>query len=307
MVTLRRSLPPLNALIVFEAAARHGNLTAAGAELCIAASAVSRHVANLERDTGLALFVRSGNRLELTAAGRRLAEAVATGMGHVRDVLAEIKRRAAVQTLTIGCSYDIAHSWLMPRFRSIADLVIDRQLRIITSDTYENFDALDVDLSVRYGDGNWPGFAAVHLFAEECFPICSPALLARHPELKDASVDILLKFPLLQLTTDDWSGLKWADWLRELGAELPVVKGPMFANYSLLLLELAAGRGLAMGFAHIVDQLLADGQVARLSDRSIRSGLGMYAVYREADSEQIQPVVRLLAAARDAGAARVRG
>jgi DNA-binding transcriptional LysR family regulator len=294
MVTLRRSLPPLNALVVFEAAARHGNLTAAGAELCIAASAVSRHVANLERDTGLTLFVRAGNRLGLTPAGKRLAEAVAAGMGHVRDVLSEIKRRAATRTLTIGCSFDMAHSWLMPRFRRIAELVVDRQLRVITSDTYENFDSPEVDLSVRYGDGNWPGLAAVHLFAEECFPICAPGLLARHPELKDASVDTLSKFPLLQLTTDDWAGLKWSDWLRELGAELPVVKGPVFANYSLLLLELVAGRGLAMGFAHIVDELLADGRIVRLSDRSIRSGLGMYAVYRQSDSEQIQSVVALL-------------
>jgi DNA-binding transcriptional LysR family regulator len=297
MVTLRRSLPPLNALIVFEAAARHGNLTAAGAELCIAASAVSRHVANLERDTALALFVRSGNRLELTQAGKRLAEAVAAGMGHVRDVLADIKRRAATRTFTIGCSYDMAHSWLMPRFRHIAERVTDRQLRVVTSDTYANFDAPDVDLSVRYGDGNWPGFAAIHLFDEECFPICSPDLLARHPDLKDAPAETLLKFPLLQLTTDEWAGLKWADWLHELGVELPIVKGPMFANYSLLMLELVAGRGLAMGFAHIVDALLSEGRIVRLSDRSIRSGLGMYAVYRESDSEQIQSVVGLLAAA----------
>jgi LysR family glycine cleavage system transcriptional activator len=304
MVTLRRSLPPLNALVVFEAAARYGNLTAAGAELCIAASAVSRHVANLERDTGLALFARSGNRLELTPEGKRLAEAVAAGMGHVRDVLADIKRRAATRTFTIGCSFDLAHSWLMPRFRSIAELVTDRQVRVITSDTYENFDSPDVDLSVRYGQGDWPGFAAVRLFAEECFPICSPDLLMRHPELKEASLATLLKFPLLQLTTDEWAGLKWADWLRELGAELPLVKGPIFANYSLLLLELVAGRGLAMGFAHIVDDLLAEGRLVRLSERCIGSGLGMYAVYRESDSEQIKPVVDLLTASRDGSAAR---
>ena len=80
MVTLRRSLPPMNALVVFEAAARHCNLTAAGAELCIAASAVSRHVATVERETGLILFIRNGNRLELTATGQRLAE---IGRAHV--------------------------------------------------------------------------------------------------------------------------------------------------------------------------------------------------------------------------------
>ena len=82
MLTLRRSLPPINALVVFEVAARHQNLTAAGAELCIAASAVSRHVATVERETGLVLFVRNGNRLELTTAGHawRMPSVLDSGM-----------------------------------------------------------------------------------------------------------------------------------------------------------------------------------------------------------------------------------
>src|SRR5579859_3583081 len=123
MVTLRRSLPPLNALVVFEVAARHRNLTAAAAELCIAASAVSRHVATVERETGLSLFKRKGNRLELTAAGQRLAEAVAAGLGHVREVLSSLKQREVSRTLTIAVSHDLAQHWLMPRFRELTEAV----------------------------------------------------------------------------------------------------------------------------------------------------------------------------------------
>jgi DNA-binding transcriptional LysR family regulator len=192
----------------------------------------------------------------------------------------------------------------MPRFRDIAELIVDRQLRIITSDSYQNFDSTDVDLSIRYGDGNWPGFIATHLFDEECFPICAPSLLARHPELKDATPDILMRFPLLQLTTDETIGLKWTDWLRDRGAELPIAKGPAFTNYSLLLLELVAGRGVALGYAHIVDQLLVDRRLVRLSDHSIRSGLGMFAVCRDADSPPIKSLVQLLRMSVEAEASR---
>ena len=199
MVTLRRSLPPMNALVVFEAAARHRNLTAAGAELCIAASAVSRHVATVERETGLTLFIRNGNRLELTASGQRLADAVGAGLGHVRNVLASLKQRDVNRTLTIACSHDLAQNWLMPRFRELAGLLDDWKLRVITATSYEDFDAADIDLSIRFGDGNWPGFTAVHLFAEEAFPICAPALLERHPELLNAAPRTLMKFPLLRL------------------------------------------------------------------------------------------------------------
>jgi DNA-binding transcriptional LysR family regulator len=223
----------------------------------------------------------------------------------VRDVLADLKAKAVSRTFTIGCSYDLAHSWLMPRFRDIAERILDKQLRIITSDSYENFDSTEVDLSIRYGSGHWPGFTAVHLFDEECFPICAPSLLARHPELKDASPHVLMKFPLLQLTTDDKIGLKWADWLRDRGVELPVVNGPAFTNYSLLLLELVAGRGLALGYARIIDELLADRRIVRLSDHTIRSGLAMYAVYREADSGLITSIVQRLRTSLEAPRPRV--
>jgi LysR family transcriptional regulator, glycine cleavage system transcriptional activator len=274
MSSLRRDLPLANALLVFEAAARHGHLTRAAAELCIAASAVSRHVANLERQSGLTLFVRNGNRLELTPAGRRLADATREGFGHVRDALASLRKQAGNRTLTIGCSYDLAHTWLMPRFRALAEVVPHHELRVITSDSYANFDAPDVDVSVRYGRGHWSEFAAARLFGEEVFPICAPS--------------------------DGLAGLTWSDWLRSEGIALPSVSGPVFANYSLLLLELVAGRGLALGFANIVDTLLADGRVARLTKRSLRSDYGLYAVYREPAPTPIANVVDLLR--RSAGA-----
>src|ERR1700734_3881143 len=112
MVTLRRALPPINALVVFEVAARHQNLTAAGAELCIAASAVSRHVATVERETGLSLFIHNGNRVRLTAAGQRLVDAIGAGLGHVRDVLTSLKQRGSQRTFPYSCSHDGAEIWL---------------------------------------------------------------------------------------------------------------------------------------------------------------------------------------------------
>jgi LysR family transcriptional regulator, glycine cleavage system transcriptional activator len=293
MMTLRRSLPPLNALVVFEVAARHRNLTAAGAELCIAASAVSRHVAAVERETGLSLFKRHGNRLELTTAGQRLADAIGAGLGHVRDVLSSLKQRQTHATLTIACSHDLAQNWLMPRFRELAESIHDRQLRVITAATYEGFDAPDIDLSIRFGSGKWPGFKAVHLFDEEGFPICAPELLARHPELLNAPPQILMKFPLLRLASEETIGLKWADWLSDQGVKLPVITGPIFPTFSLLLLELVAARGIALGYKHIVDQLCVDRRIVRLSNRSVRTGLGFYIVYREPEPIAIEALIHV--------------
>ncbi len=64
-----RRLPPLAAVRVFEAAARHLNYTAAAAELGMTQAAVSYQVKLLEERLGLALFRREGRGVRLTAAG----------------------------------------------------------------------------------------------------------------------------------------------------------------------------------------------------------------------------------------------
>ena len=49
-------LPGFSGLTAFYAAARHGTLTAAAAELNVSQPAVSRRIAALEADLGCALF-----------------------------------------------------------------------------------------------------------------------------------------------------------------------------------------------------------------------------------------------------------
>ena len=70
--------PPLNALRAFEAFARHGGMTAAAAELCVTHGAVSRQVAALQNQLGVALVVRVMRALLVQAVGMRdeLAEVI---------------------------------------------------------------------------------------------------------------------------------------------------------------------------------------------------------------------------------------
>jgi len=62
----------LTQLGAFLAAARTGSFTAAARELALTQASVSELVRRLEEESGLALFVRSGRRLVLTAAGEEL-------------------------------------------------------------------------------------------------------------------------------------------------------------------------------------------------------------------------------------------
>jgi DNA-binding transcriptional LysR family regulator len=102
-----------------------------------------------------------------------------------------------------------------------------------------------------------------------------------------------MRFPLLRLASEETIGLKWADWLSYQGIKLPVVSGPMFSTFSLLLLELVAARGIALGYTSIVDQLIIDRRIVRLSEQSIRTGLGFYLVYRDPESIPIERFIQV--------------
>jgi LysR family glycine cleavage system transcriptional activator len=64
-----RRLPPLSAIRVFEAAARHEHFTAAADELGMTQAAVSYQIRALEERVGVKLFERSKGRVRLTDAG----------------------------------------------------------------------------------------------------------------------------------------------------------------------------------------------------------------------------------------------
>jgi DNA-binding transcriptional LysR family regulator len=81
-------------LAVFRAVARHLSFSRAADELNMSQPAVSRHLRLLEAELGVRLFQRLGNRVELTDAGRILADyaqRVSVLTEEVRRVLGELE------------------------------------------------------------------------------------------------------------------------------------------------------------------------------------------------------------------------
>ena len=119
MQMLRRKLPPVNSLVVFEAAGRHLNFTRAAEELALTQSAVSRQVQLLEEHLGAPLFQRQGRSLHLTRDGIRLHRAVTMGLGHVADVAVDIRRHRGPGELTVATSVSFASYWLVARLATV--------------------------------------------------------------------------------------------------------------------------------------------------------------------------------------------
>src|SRR5664279_1029136 len=90
------TLPPLNALRAFEAAARHLSFKLAAHELHVTPAAVGQQVKALEARLGVRLFERLHKQLILTAAGRAYLPEISDGFRRIADATSQLKPAGAV-------------------------------------------------------------------------------------------------------------------------------------------------------------------------------------------------------------------
>ena len=104
MENLRRLLPSINSLVVFEAAGRLSSFTAAAQELRMTQAAVSYAIARLEDHLGAALFRREHRRVRLSEAGERFHADVSIGLSHIQRSAQNLRAVATGGHVTLACS-----------------------------------------------------------------------------------------------------------------------------------------------------------------------------------------------------------
>ena len=112
-LTAGAALPSLNALRAFEAMARTGSATLAGAELNVTHSAVSRQVKALEAQMGVRLFEGPRHALTLTRAGRDLLPGLTAAFDGLAAAVA--RARSEGQDLHVAVNASLSVKWLIPR------------------------------------------------------------------------------------------------------------------------------------------------------------------------------------------------
>ncbi len=267
------SLPSLNALAAFEAAARHKSLTRAAEELNVTAGAVSKQVKALEEEIGRPLFLRLHRALELTPEGEAVARSLAEAFERVSATLTQVGRMGSPRAVSIGTTMAFAQLWLMPRLGDFwtahQDIIIDH----IISDRAQELHRPDLDLRVRYGDGTWPDEEAALLFSDRIIAVASPAFAARHKA--EAAAD-LSGLPLLSVEGVDWTWTTWADFLKGVGAPHRKLNVRRFNSYVISLQAAQAGQGVALGWLSLVRPLIARGALVQMTETSIPAPQDFY-------------------------------
>src|SRR5262247_4815851 len=116
-----RRLPPLNAVKVFESAARSESFTRAAEELCVTQAAVSQQVKALEATLGVKLFNRERQRLVMTEAGREYLIVVRDALDRIAVGTERLLQRQSGGVLTVSTSPNFAAKWLVHRLGRFAE------------------------------------------------------------------------------------------------------------------------------------------------------------------------------------------
>lgn len=253
---MSRHLPSLNALKVFEAAARYENFTVAANELCVTQGAVSHQVKALEAELGLKLFIREQQRLILTEAGRFYLEIARDALDRLAAGTERLLQRQTAGALTVSTSPNFASKWLVPRLGRFAESHPEIDLRISASLHHVDFAREDVDLAIRHGDGHWPGLHVMRLCVEQLFPVCSPRLLRGRKGLQQPEN---LRYHLL-LHVDDTS--TWTRWLQAASLEnMRVANGAVFNQASMAIDAAVDAQGIVLGRTALVARDLVAGRL----------------------------------------------
>jgi len=142
----------LNALRVFDAAARHLSFTRAADELAVTPAAVGQQIRALEDLLGVVLFRRTSKGLELTEEASAGLSALRAGFLQFEDAVQAMQAGQSSHVYTIAAPREFFAAWLAPRLSAFR--AEHPQVRFVIVDgELTDFTEANLDLAVRWTDG----------------------------------------------------------------------------------------------------------------------------------------------------------
>ncbi|PWC46887.1 LysR substrate-binding domain-containing protein [Azospirillum sp. TSA6c] len=254
-----RRLPPLNALRIFEVAARTGSYAEAGAELGLTHGAVSRQIAALESWLGQRLFTKEGRRMVATPMARIFASEVGLSFDRLAVAAEACGRPDARRILRVSAPTSFAMRWLIPRLGRYHAGHPQVEVAVTTVSTVLEELRGGVDVAIRRGAARehvWPQHRVVPVLDDVDTLIVSPALFARRPIRKPADIE---GHTLLASETrpGDWTG-----WLEAAGLQhLAGHPRQIFDHFFVTRQAVEDGLGIGIGPLPMLDIDIANGKL----------------------------------------------
>ncbi|WP_120631737.1 LysR substrate-binding domain-containing protein [Ruegeria sp. EL01] len=198
-------------LRLFVEIARHPSFSEAAEAMNMTKGATSYQIKTLEADLGIALFRRTTRGVTLTGEGLKPLAACQTRYEEIEADLRALRGMSS-QTLTVGVSTYFAARWLSPRLMSFMQRYPNVQLRIQPMIQFSDREMHDVDLAIRWGNGNWDDGAVTPFMPMPTYPVGNSEAARQVDRL--GMNRAISRFTLLR-DRDDSNA--WSAWLSAAG------------------------------------------------------------------------------------------
>jgi len=183
---VQKSLPPIESLQCFLAAAATNNFKRAARTCHLSPSAFGQRIRQLEAHLDASLFERTTRRVELTNAGKRLLPAVTKALRSIDDLhaLAHDSSQVVPRTLTVGTRHELGVSWLSPMLYQLEESVPGLTLHLYFGSGTEFWERLEsgrIDAAVSSARLPSRRFAFQQLHEERYWMVAATALLQKQP------------------------------------------------------------------------------------------------------------------------------
>lgn len=276
------SIPSTSALVAFETAARHGNITMAAKELCTSQPTISRYIVAIEKRLSSRLFERSRDGVRLTNAGQRYRNAIV--LGALRAGASDIAEHSADRLLevSIACSPEVWHLFVKPRYHALrATLGNNTRVRNIAC-SHNRVGYLEVqpdaDVILTWDSPEVPPHDRVVVAAEALGPFCSTSYAVAHAETLSGPVAGWSGLTFLDSAQPGETRVSWLRWFRALGHPLSEPRYQDHDNHLLALEAAVAHRGLVLGWRHLMQQYVQSGALIGAGGGFVQTGRRFHAV-----------------------------
>lgn len=268
-------LPPLTAIRVFEAAARHENFSRAADELAMTQAAVSYQMRVLEERLGVTLFVRHARGMSLTDVGRRIAPQITASFQTLKEAFSSARAESG-SVLSITAPRTFATNWLAGKLGDFNAAHPNLSVRLEVSDQMVDLAKSSFDAAIRGIPRPTPGLVSHFLIRMPVTPMASPSFLAMHKLKKPQD---LLSVPRLS-PEDDWWDL-WFDTLPGSAVNHPSGPGIRFESQVLDGHAAIAGHGVAILSPPMFKPAIDSGLLVQPFKHTALYKHGFYLVYPE--------------------------
>lgn len=281
MKNYRKSLPPLDNLVFFLAAARNKSLTVAAEEMFVTQAAISKRIHRLENWLGVKLFSRDGRNLKISSAGNEFASDVEVALDFLDHAVRKIKAPEE-PTVRIASSTTISMYWLYDRLKAFSRSESACNVCVTTTDSTTELTSGSHDLVVLFCDDEVPDLECVKIFDCELIAAANPAIaeVADYGGMFSGGEPQPEGPPLLEYVNMNPNWINWQQCLKQLwNSEIKNWPVLQCNSYIESVAMARKGEGVALLHLPMMQQELDEGALARVGTMSLETKKSYHLCY----------------------------